>query len=115
MVVFTKRVGGFSLLAIFAKSFFLDVWEDSDFLSEPSNDLRKKLHLRSLAGSFWVHLCINYFHKSVSYLFTKFDKQFPPYIKQNSIVHGQIHVILVSAYLFDNENYNSVSQPYVSK
>ena len=52
MVVFTKPVGGFSLLAIFAKSFFLDVWEDSDFLSEPSNDLRKKLHLRSLAGSF---------------------------------------------------------------
>ena len=34
---------------------------------------------------------------------------FPPYIKQDSIVHGQIHVTLILTYLFNNENYNSVS------
>ena len=34
---------------------------------------------------------------------------FPPYINQDSIVHGQIHVTLILTYLFNNENYNSVS------
>ena len=70
--VFTKIVNGFSFLTIFTKSSILDIWQDSEFASEPSNNLRKKLHLRCLAGS-WIHLCINYFRKTVASLFTKFD------------------------------------------
>ena len=34
----------------------LDVWQDSEFVSEASNDLAKKLHLRCLIG-FWISLC----------------------------------------------------------
>ena len=47
-------------------------------------------------------------------MFTKFDKHILPYIKQESIVHGQIQVTLFSTYLFNNENDNSVSEPCVS-
>ena len=72
MEVFTKIMNSFSFLTIFAKSFTLDIWQDSEFASEPSNDLRKTLHLRCLAGS-WIHLFINYFRKTIAYLFTKFD------------------------------------------
>ena len=72
MEVFIKLVNGFSFLTNFEKISILDVWQDPDFSSKPSNDLRKKLHHRCLAGS-WIHLCINYFRKTVSYLFTKFD------------------------------------------
>ena len=50
MEVFTKIVNGFSFLTTFAKSSILDVWQDSEFASEPSNYLWKKLHLRCLAG-----------------------------------------------------------------
>ena len=50
-----------------------------------------------------------YFHKTFAYLFTKFDQHIPPYLKQDSIVHGQTHVTLISTYLFNNENYNSIS------
>ena len=57
MEVFTKIVNGFSFLTIFAKSSILDVWQDSEFPCKPRKDLRKKLHLRCLAGS-WIHLCI---------------------------------------------------------
>ena len=46
------------------------------------------------------HLCINYFHKAVAYLFTKIDQNIPPYIKHYSIVDSQIHVTLSLAYLF---------------
>ena len=60
------------LLTIFTKSSILDVRQDSEFASEPSNDLRKKLHLSCLAGS-WIHLSINYFCKTAAYLLTKFD------------------------------------------
>ena len=72
MELFTKIVNGSSFFAIFAKSSILDVWQGSEFPSELSNNLQKKLHLRCLAGS-WIHLCINYFRKTVAYLFTKFD------------------------------------------
>ena len=73
MEVFTNLINGFSFLIVFAKISILDVWQDSEFASEPSNDLQKKLHLRGLAGSS-IHLCINHFRKTVAYLFTKFDQ-----------------------------------------
>ena len=60
MEVLGKIVNGFSFWTIFAKSSILDVWQDSEFASETSNDLNKKLHHRCLTG-FWTHLCINYF------------------------------------------------------
>ena len=50
MKVLTKIVNGFSFLTIFAKSFILDVWQDFEFPSEPSKDMREKLHLRYLAA-----------------------------------------------------------------
>ena len=81
MEIFTKIVNEFSFLAIFTKSSILDVYQDSEFASEPSNDLVKKLHLRCLAGS-WIHLCTNYFRKAVAYLFTKIDEHIPPSTKQ---------------------------------
>ena len=39
---FVKIVTDFSFFTIFAKSSILDVWQDSEFASEPSNDLGKK-------------------------------------------------------------------------
>ena len=51
MEVFTKLLNDVSFLTIFTKSSILDVWQGFEFASEPSNDLRKKLHLRCLAGS----------------------------------------------------------------
>ena len=88
-------MNGFSFSIIFLKSSILDIWQDSDFSSEPSNNLREKLHLGCLAGS-WIHLCINHFRKTVAYLFTKFDSHIPPYIKQYSVGHGQIHSTFAS-------------------
>ena len=72
MELFAKAVNGFSFLTIFAKDSIIAVWQDSEFSSEASNDLRKKFHLRCLT-EFWIHLCINYFRKAIAYLFTKFD------------------------------------------
>ena len=72
METFKKIVNGFSVLTIFAKSFSLDVLQDSELASELSNDLRENLHLRCLAGS-WIPLFINYFRKTIAYFFTKFD------------------------------------------
>ena len=94
MEVFKKIVNGFSFLTIFAKSSILDVWQDPEQPFKPKKDLRKKSHLR----------CVDF-----GYLFTKFDSHIPPNLLQDSIVHGQMHVTLISTYLFNNENYNSVS------
>ena len=48
MEVFAKIVKGFSFFTIFAKNSILHVWQDSEFASEVSNDLRKKLYLSVL-------------------------------------------------------------------
>ena len=72
MDVFAEIVNGFSFLTIFAKSFILEVWQDPEFVCEASNDFREKFHLSCLTG-FWIHLCVNYFRKTIPYLFTKFD------------------------------------------
>ena len=67
-------------------------------------------------GFEFAFVAINYFRKTVGYLFANFSTKFLKYstiyqyIKQYSIVHGQIHVNLCSTYLFGNEIYNSVSQ-----
>ena len=41
MEVLGKIVSRFLFLTIFTKSSILDVWQDSEFASEPSNDLWK--------------------------------------------------------------------------
>ena len=48
--VFAKIVNGFSFLTIFAKSSIVDIWKDSEFASEASIDLRKKLHVSCVTG-----------------------------------------------------------------
>ena len=48
MEVFAKIVNGFSFLTIFLKLSILDVWQDSEFASEATYDLREKLHLKCL-------------------------------------------------------------------
>ena len=53
-----------------------------------------KSSLSAVLTEFWIHLCINYFRKTIPYLFTKFDWHIPPYI---SIV--QSHLTLCSTYL----------------
>ena len=58
-------------------------------------------------GFEFAFVAINYFGKSVSFLFTKFDEHSTPYIKQYSILHGQIHMTLCSKYLLNNKNYNT--------
>ena len=63
--VFAKVVNGFSFFDYFWKN--LDLWKDPEFASEASNDLWKKLHLRYLTG-LWIHLCINYFRKTICLL-----------------------------------------------
>ena len=40
----------FRFWTIFAKSFILGIWQGSEFPSEASNDLRKKVHLSCLTG-----------------------------------------------------------------
>ena len=50
MEVFAKNSERFKFLTIFAKRSIFDVWQDSEFVSEASNDLRKKLSLRRLTG-----------------------------------------------------------------
>ena len=91
---------------LFFHGTILDVWQDSEFASEASN-LRKKLYLRCFQGFEFAFVAINYFGKSVSFLFTKFDEHSTPYIKQYSILHGQIHMTLCSKYLLNNKNYNT--------
>ena len=46
----SERLFGTPFLTIFAKCSILDVLQDSEFASETSNDLRKKLHLSCLTG-----------------------------------------------------------------
>ena len=58
--IYAKIVNGFLFLSIFPKCSVIDVWQDSVFTSEASNDLRKKLPFRCFAG-FRTHLCIIYF------------------------------------------------------
>ena len=70
--VLSKIVSDLYFLYIFANSSILDVWQDSEFASEASNALQRKLHLNCLTG-FWIRLCSNYFCKSAGYLFTNFD------------------------------------------
>ena len=48
------------------------MFRNSEFASEASSDLRKKLYFRYLTG-FWIHFCIDYFRKTIAYLFIKFD------------------------------------------
>ena len=68
------------------KCFISDVWQSFEF----------------------AFVAIDYFRKSVGYLFTKFDYYIPPYIKQYSIVQDQIHVTLCSTYLLlNNKNYDT--------
>ena len=57
----------------------------------------------------FAFVAIDYFRKSVGYLFTKFYSHIPPYIKQYSIVHGKIHVTFCLTYLLI-----LVSLPFVS-
>ena len=57
-------MNGFYFLTIFAKRSILDVWRDSEFASEASNDLRKKLHLKQYSivhGQIHVTLCSTLF------------------------------------------------------
>ena len=59
MEVIARIVKGFQLLSIFEKSSVLDLWQDSEYASEASNNWRKKLHLRRFAG-FCIRLSSHY-------------------------------------------------------
>ena len=72
MEVFAKIVNGFSLFTVLCKKLHLRCWQDSEFASEASNDLWKKLHLSCLTG-FLIVFNFNYFCKIILYFFTKFD------------------------------------------
>ena len=50
MKAFAKIVNSLLFSTKFAKSSILDVWQDPEFASDASNDLRKKLHLSCLTG-----------------------------------------------------------------
>ena len=82
----TKTVNDFSFLTIFTKSSIPDVWQNSEFPCKPKKDLREKLHLPFILIIFarLLPICllnlINIFH-------------------QDSILHGQIHVTLISTYI----------------
>ena len=73
MKVFTKTVDDFKLLTIFAKSSIEDLWQDSEFTSEASNDLQKNSISDVLQGFLFAFVAIIYFRKTVGSLFTKFD------------------------------------------
>ena len=107
MEVFAKIINGFYFLPIFAKSSILDVWQDFDSPLKPVAICRKSSISGVWQGFELAFVAINYFRKSVGYLFTKFDWHIPPYIKQHNIVHGQISVILYSTYLLNNKSYNT--------
>ena len=105
---YAKIVNGFLFLSIFPKSSVTDVWQDSEFTSEASNDLRKKLPLRCLTG-FRTHLCILYFLQNYLLLICLLNliNIFHNISSKCSIAHGQIYVTLYSSYLLNNKNYNS--------
>ena len=73
MKVFTKIGDDFQLLTIFAKSSIEDLWQDSEFASEVSNDLQKNSISDVLQGFLLAFVAIIYFCKTVGSLFTKFD------------------------------------------
>ena len=73
MKVFTRTVDDFKLLTIFAKSSIEDLWQDSEFASEASNDLQKNSISDVLQGFLFAFVAIIYFRKTVGSLFTKFD------------------------------------------
>ena len=107
MEVFTNLINGFSFLTVFAKISILDAWQNSEFASEPSNDLQKKVHLRCLAGSS-IHLCINHFRKTVAYLFTKFDQHIHHIHAIQHCARSSPRDLNYNIFV-NNENYNSVS------
>ena len=113
MELFTKIVNGFSFLIIFTKSFIIDVWQDSEFVSEASKDLWKNLHLRRLTR-LWTHLCNNYFWKTAYICYLNLINILHHVSSKYSIAHGQVHKTLVSTYLLNSENYCSVSWPCLS-
>ena len=55
-------------MTIFAKSSILDLWKDSEFASEASNDLQQKLHLRCFT-EFYIRLCSHYLFSQNCWLF----------------------------------------------
>ena len=54
-----------SVLTIIAKSFILNVWQDSEFASLVDNNLQKKPHLRCLTQSKFNFAVINDFRKKI--------------------------------------------------
>ena len=96
-------------MTIFAKRSILDAWQNSEFSSKASNNLRKKPYLRCLRG-FWIHLCIIFANLLPICLLNLVN-----IFKQiQYCARSKIHVTLCSTYLLNNENHNSVSSPCVS-
>ena len=108
MEVFAQIVNGFYFLTIFLKSSILDVWQDSQFASEASYDIAekvpphmfdrvlnlslitsKKLQPLVILAKLW--LFVYEIWLTLKYCARPFPRD------------------LISTYLLNNENYNSVS------
>ena len=110
--VFAKIVS-FLFLTIFAKSSILYVWQDPQFASEASNDLRKKSHLRCLTG--YCIILAKLFPICLLSLMNMFH-----HVSNNTIVHGQIHVTLCLTYLLkgttsDLRQFLAIEKPFILK
>ena len=73
MEVFAEIVNRPLVFVYFAKGSISDILKDSESAYEANNDLREKIHLRFLAGFKFAFVAINYFTKSVGYLFSNFE------------------------------------------
>ena len=63
--VFASMLMDFQFSTIIGKRFILDVWQDFEFVSLANNNLRKKLHLRSLTGFESAFVVINDFQLEI--------------------------------------------------
>ena len=106
MEVFAQILNGFQFLTIFAKSSILDIWQDSEFVSEANNDFVEKTPsqmfarvlnspLQPLIAKLLVTCLLNLINIAV-------------------LCTVSSTWLYFSTYLLNNENYNSVSQPCVS-
>ena len=73
MEVVAKIVKSFSLLTIFAKNSILGISQYSELASEASSDCGKSFVSHVWQGFEFTFVAMNYFCKSVGYLFTEFD------------------------------------------
>ena len=96
-------MNGFLFFTIFAKSSILDVWQDSEFASESSNNLQKKAPSQMLSRV--LNSPLYYLRKTVAYFYSLVNlvNIFHQISSNKFCAGGQTQVASISTYLFNDE------------